>query len=332
MTKTRTNISIRGKQTDVPTICIGDAEIVITGDWLKVASVRDEDYYEGNTLKNPEEVLAQFKVQNEGADIFTFYQRIPNPENSRKFEYPAHWDNAAALPISTYSNWWSSLSQETRRNVRLAAKRGLVVSAVPFDDELVRGIAGIYNESPSRQGRRFWHYGKDFETVKRENGTYADRSQFIAAYCGSELVGFIKIVYVDNLASIMQILSKNSHQDKRPTNALIAKAVEICAEKGVSHLVYCKYVYHQNHQDALTEFKRRNGFQQVNYPRYFVPLTMKGRLAVALNLQLGLSAMLPQRLVVGLLKMRSKYYAAKFACKPHHNRELSPATGDSGVA
>ena len=38
------------------------------------------------------------------------------------------------------------------------------------------------------------------------------------------------------LASILQFLPKASQQDKRPANALIAKAVEICETKGISHL------------------------------------------------------------------------------------------------
>src|SRR5262249_11909303 len=268
---------------------------------------------------------ARFRQHGGKADVFCFSQRIP--EISPKFDYPLHWDNAAALSVSSYSQWWENLSQETRRNVRLASKRGLVVSAVSFSDKVARGIMGIYNECPFRQGRRFWHYGKDFETVKRDNATYAGRSQFIAAYAGSELVGFIKMVYVDKLASIMQILSKVAHQDKKPTNALIAKAVEICAEKGVSQLVYCKYVYHQNYQDALTEFKRRNGFKQVNLPRYFVPLTLKGRFAISLKLQLGLTEMLPQGIVGTLLEARSRYYTSKLL-RPTQDRGVGPASSN----
>src|SRR5262249_7625635 len=231
MMETRTQISVRGKQTEVPAIRVENADIITTGKWLKMAAIKDEDYFEGNLLSHPATVIARFRQHGGKADVFSFSQRIP--EISPKFDYALHWDNAAALAVSSYSHWWENLSQETRRNVRLASKRGLVVSAVPFSDKLARGILGIYNECPFRQGRRFWHYGKDFETVKRDNATYPGRSQFIAAYAGSELVGFIKMVYVDKVASIMQILSKVAHQDKRPTNALIAKAVEICAEKGV---------------------------------------------------------------------------------------------------
>jgi hypothetical protein len=45
----------------------------------------------------------------------------------------------------------------------------------------------------------------------------------------------------------------------------------------------------------------------MNYPRYFVPLTLKGRLAIALKLQLGLLEMLPEGVVVALLKARARY-------------------------
>jgi len=330
MDENQTLISIRGKQTKVPLIQIGDINVISSGKWLRVASVKDEDYCEEEPVTDPQRLIKQFKDKGGRADIFSFMQRIPGV--SPRYNYPMQWDNAAAIPLANYSEWWNSLSQDTRRNVRLAAKRGAVVQGVQFSDDLIRGIAGIYNEAPFRQGRRFWHYGKDFETVKRENSSYIERSQFIGAYCGSELIGFIKMVYVGKLACIMQILSKSSHQDKRPTNALIAKAVEICAERGVSHLVYCKYVYHKNYQDALTEFKRRNRFQQINFPRYFVPLTLKGRLAIRLNLQLGLAEMLPPGIVAALLKARSKYYESKGQEKIGDKVMMAACVKDPGSA
>ena len=36
--------------------------------------------------------------------------------------------------------------------MRRAEKRGVVVREVPFDDDLVRGIVEIYDETPIRQG------------------------------------------------------------------------------------------------------------------------------------------------------------------------------------
>ena len=40
-----------------------------------------------------------------------------------------------------------------------------------------RGISNVYNETPIRQGRKFWHYGKSFDQVKAANATYLDRSE-----------------------------------------------------------------------------------------------------------------------------------------------------------
>jgi hypothetical protein len=304
-----TVVSVRGVAKRVPSYRFEDREIIVSRGRLKIATIRDEDYVQGEPVPDPARLVEFIQQQRIPADIFTFAQRFPGSE--ARYNYPLRWDNVAAVPTSSYDTWWKGLSQETRRNVRISAKRGLTVSAVPFTDELVNGIREIYNETPVRQGRSFWHYGKDFETVKRDNGTYVDRAEFIAAHAGQELVAFIKMVYVDNIASIMQILCKNAHQDKKPMNAMIAKAIEICHQKGVSHLIYCKYVYHKNLDDHLTEFKRRNGFQKHSIPRYFIPLSTRGRLAISLRLHLPLSDLMPDSLVSALLKLRANYYARK---------------------
>jgi hypothetical protein len=300
-------ISVRGKMVDVPLIRIGDIEIITHGRHLKTASIRDEDYCESDPAENPAQLIELFKSAGGSADIFTFSQRITRPQP--EFDFPLHYDNAAVIPLGSYDEWWEGLAQIARRNVRLASKRGVTVDEVPFDDKLVEGIVGIYNESPVRQGRRFWHYGKRADAVKRENGTFSDRSTFIGAFHGNDLIGFIKIVHVGEVASIMQILTKTSHFDKRPTNALIAKAVEIAAKRKMKYLQYCKFVYHGDYNDPLTDFKRRNGFQELRFPQYFVPLTTKGRLAVALNVPLGPSGMLPKAIVLALLSARAKYHA-----------------------
>jgi hypothetical protein len=307
---TQTQISIRGKQVLVRALNVHGFEVVMTGRWLQRASIKGEDYILEEPASDAERLISELRRQRSGADLFTFAQRIP--DTKRRFSFPVHWENAAVLPILGYSDWWENrLSQDTRRNVRLSSKRGLVVRAVKFDDAFVEGIRGIYNETKVRQGRRFWHYGKNFETVKRENGTFLDTSEFIGAYLGSELIGFLKMVYLNEVASIMQILSKTTHYEKRPMNALIAKAVEICNEKRKSHLIYRKYTYHKHASDSLTEFKRRNGFEQVIIPRYFVPLTLKGRMAVALKLHLGLSELVPASIVCAYIKARTKYYDLK---------------------
>ena len=62
-----------------------------------------------------------------------------------------------------------------------------------YDDEFVRGMTEIFNEAPIRQGRRFWHYGKDFETVKQQFSRYLFREEMIGAYYGGEMIGFIML-------------------------------------------------------------------------------------------------------------------------------------------
>ena len=89
-------------------------------------------------------------------------------------------------------------------------------------------------------------------------------------------------------------------------NALLAKAVEVCSQKGITHLVYGKYSYGSNPNTPLAEFKRRNGFEQMNFPRYFVPLTLKGRLALMLKLHRSLTQLLPPGVAAFLIKIRAK--------------------------
>jgi hypothetical protein len=179
---------------------------------------------------------------------------------------------------------------------------------VPFDDDLVAGIQQIYNETAVRQDRSFWHFGKDFAAVKAMNGTYGERSEFIGAFFEGSLVGFIKLVYVDDLATIVQILAMTAHQDKRPMNALIAHAVEHCERRGTRRLVYGKYDYGTTATSSLGEFKRRMGFEMLSFPRYYIPLTLTGKVAVKCGLRDGLRSLVSPSAAGFLLKCRARYY------------------------
>ena len=127
------------------------------------------------------------------------------------------------------------------------------------------------------------------------------------------------MVYVDRLAFILHILAFNSHYDKRPLNALITKAVETCAQKGVGYFVYDKYVYGNKKDSSLVEFKRRSGFEQINFPRYYIPLTLKGRIFVRLRLYRGAVGLIPGPVLNVLLKFRDKFYARKEKAEPVKN-------------
>ena len=173
---------------------------------------------------------------------------------------------------------------------------------VDYDDDFVRGMTSIFNEAPVRQGRRFWHYGKDFEEVKRQFSQYLYREQMIGAYYGGELIGFVMLGKADRYGITGQIISSLKHRDKATTNALIAKTVEVCAKQ---HLPYLVYFFWSD--DSLAEFKRRCGFERMRVPRYFVPLTFKGRLALKLGVHRGWKAALPAGLKTRLKKLRRSW-------------------------
>jgi hypothetical protein len=302
-------IRVAGKNTLVPAAEVCGQTIIVRGEKIRVASVLDEVVAEGEPVKDLAAFLTTFKASGLKADVFTFFQRPPDV--TPKFDAHFDWDNYAVVDTSNFDAWWEKLPQEARKNTRRSAKRGVTVKTVPYDDALARGIHKLCNESPVRQGKPFWHYGKDFETVKREHGTFPERSEFVAAYFEDELIGFIKMVYTDRLAVILHILAFNAHYDKRPLNALLTKAVEVCSQKGVKYFVYGSYVYGNKKDSSLVEFKRRNGFEQLNFPRYYVPLTLKGRIYVKCRLYRGAVGLLPAPVLNLLLKIRDRLNARK---------------------
>lgn len=309
MSISQTEIRVKGKPVRVPSAEIQGRTVITSGNWLRIAAAQDEDLIEDDTVADPKSFVSHLKQTGLNADIFTFSQRLP--EITPKHKCHLEWDNLAVIPITTFSDWWDNrVESSVRRAVRKAAKLGLVVKRAEFDDEFVRGIVSINDETPVRQGKAFWHFQKSFEAVKQENSTYSERNVFFGAYYENELVGYIRLTYVGRVASIIQVLGKMKHFDKRPVNALIAKVVEFCEQDGASHLMYCNYVYNDPNS-SLTEFKRRSGFEQVLVPRYYIPLTFKGKMALRLGLHRGLAQRLPKPVISQLLKIRSLWYGRK---------------------
>ena len=113
------------------------------------------------------------------------------------------------------------------------------------------------------------------ETARSYASTFSDRSIYIGAFLGEEMIGFIKLVSDETRtqACLVHILSMVRHKDKAPTNALIAAAVRCCADRGIPYLVYEHFSYGKKKEDSLSHFKEVNGFERVNLPRYYVPLT-----------------------------------------------------------
>lgn len=272
-------------------ICIDNKAVVVSGRWVRMSSVKDEEWLEGEVVENPEMFISQLTDSGLDADIFTFGQKLPFTEP--KYKYHFEWDNVAAIPTTSYKDWWEGLPKVTRKNIRRGYKHGVTAEVVEFDDELVNGIIGIHHDTPMRQGKLFAHYDKDFDQVKADYGTYMDKSDFLGAYLEGELIGIIKLVYIGNTAYTMQVLTKTRHYALKPTNILIAKAVEVCEKNNMSFLVYGKYIYKNITNSSLTEFKRLNGFEKIELPQYFIPLTLKGKVALKLKWHLGLPGVFP---------------------------------------
>jgi hypothetical protein len=147
--------------------------------------------------------------------------------------------------------------------------------------------------------------------------TFLDSSVFLAAYDDDKLIGFIKMTFDDNRtqAAIMHIFSTLTDRDKAPTNALVAHAVRACADRGIPRLVYAKFAYGKKANSSLSDFKERNGFQRVDLPRYYVPLTRWGSVALRLGLHRRMAERLPESVVVKLLEWRSAWFQRKFNLK-----------------
>jgi hypothetical protein len=259
----------------------------------------DDEWFED--LRDVHSVISALQTSSLNADILTFWQRLPY--TTPEYAFHTEWDAIAALRVTTFDDWWSKqIKPETRNLVRKAQKRGVDVREATFSDDFIHGMTEIFNEAPIRQGRRFWHYGKDADTVKQQFSKYLSRETLLGAYYGDELIGFIMLGDAGRYGVIGQIISKIQHRDKSPNNALVAKAVEVCEKRGLSALVYAYWG-----DGSLVDFKRHNGFEQVRLPRYYVPLTRKGELAIATGVHRGLKALLPETLKTQLKSVRSRW-------------------------
>ena len=303
-------ISVKGKWMRVPALDVNGTTIIVKKKLVKLAVIEGEEWLECE-LENPELCVRKLKERPHGlrADIFTFAQKLPG--TSPKYKYPMEYDSVAAIHLTTFNEWWEKLPQESRKNVRRSQKRGVVVTVRQLDDELIKGIVGVNNDSPVRQGRRYSHYGKTFDQVKKDQLSFLDRSDFICAYVGDELIGFMKIVYRGEVASILQMLPKASHQDKRPANALLARAVELCETRGTSYLTYGLFNYGKKRENSLRDFKIRNGFEEMLTPRFYVPLTIWGSLSLKLKIHRGILGILPHSVIRLAVGARAKWYNRK---------------------
>ncbi len=171
----------------------------------------------------------------------------------------------------------------------------------------MKGITDIVNETPVRQGKLYAHYGKDFETVKREFSEDMERCVFIGAFFKNELIGFVKLFFARKYGIPYGMVSKLKHRDKSSQNALIAKAVEICDRKEIPFILYGEWS-----RGGLGDFKRSVGCEKIDLPKYYIPLSIKGKIALKLYLHNGIRGIIPEKIIISLIELRERWYLYKF--------------------
>lgn len=291
---------VNGRSVQIKCLNVNGNSLMLEGSFPRIARLEDEWFED---LLDPEQTVRQLaELKSNRPDILTFWQRLPDVD--ARYPYVQIEEELAVLQITTYDEWWSTkIKSRVRTQIRKCAKAGVDIRESEFDDAFVRGMTAIFNESPVRQGKAFWHYGKNTETVKRQFSRYLFRERMIGAYLGDEMIGFIMLANAGRFALPGQIISSLKHRDKSLNNALIAKAIEICAAQGNDYLVY----YYWG-EDSLAEFKRRCGFEPVTIPRYFVPVTMLGQIALSAGLHRGWRSMIPSTVREKLKAARRRWY------------------------
>ena len=330
-------VSSFGKWTRVPVIQVLDKSLVVRGKLVKRAVIHNEEWLE-TEVENPELCLQLLKEHNSplDADLFTFTQKVP--DTRPRYAYHVEYDSVAVARTGSFKEWWEDLPQEARKNVRRSEKRGVKIVLRGFEDQLISDLVALNNDSPMRQGRPYAHYGKTFDQVKKDQRDFEDRSDFICAYFGEELIGFLRLVYRGDVASILQLLPKASHHDKRPANALVAKAVELCELNGAHYLTYGMFNYGNKRESPLREFKERNGFTEMLIPRYYSPLTIWGAISLRLGLHRGLVGIFPPRIIKVAVAARAKWYNVRqlvSRCsstpeRPNSNRQVGCSSPPAG--
>ena len=131
-----TEVLVKGKAVSVPSVQIDGRTVITTGRWLKIAAVRDEELVEGDTVPEAKSFIAKLKKGGLNADLFTFAQRLP--DKTPRHCYQTEWENAAVIPITTFSHWWKEGTEYSiRKAVNRAKKLGVVVRSAEFNDAFV---------------------------------------------------------------------------------------------------------------------------------------------------------------------------------------------------
>lgn len=303
----------RGKARPVDGIQIDKKRLVVEGRFPTVARLWDEWYED---CGDPELMISALMTCRPRPDLFTFCQRLP--DTAPLYSYYHEPEALSAIRLQGFQHWWEKqIKSDTRKKAKRAENRGVEIRVVSLDDALVRGVIDIFNETPVRRGKPFWHYGKSFDTIKEELSRDLATSKFIGAYEEGDLVGFVKLVYApERFANPGLIVSKLEARKKYVNNGLMAKSVEVCCQDGIPYLTYTKW-----RRGTQAEYLVRHGFEKTLVPRYWIPLTKKGMIALKFGLHRDIRTRIPDRLKGVLLSLRKAFYTRLLGTHRSQNRD-----------
>ncbi|MGA3192908.1 MAG: hypothetical protein ABSD73_10425 [Candidatus Bathyarchaeia archaeon] len=254
-------------------------------------------------------------LKKKGVDLFTFAERsfLRSGQNRA---FPCENDSISLLEINSFEDWWRfQIKKDVRNRIRNAERKGIVINLAEIDENFVIGAQRIYNETPIRQGRRYAGYGLNLATLRAKFSNLS-KSEVLGAYYDGGLVGLLWMVYGDRVVEIRSFVSLIKHRNKSPNNALMAEGLKRCSKKGFRFIVYGKMGY----LPSLDSFKMDNGFRECVIPRYYVPLSKKGMLAIKLRVHKELQYSLSPRISRALLPL---YSLASKAFPPNIWQRLS---------
>src|SRR5437016_5108144 len=103
---------VNGKTVSFECIKINGQTYCVTRGLLRVMGLEDDWYEDVNV---PASVIAGLNESDTRADIFTFWQRLPDVEP--KYHYHTEWESLAVLPIRSFDYWWNKQIQDKTRNM-----------------------------------------------------------------------------------------------------------------------------------------------------------------------------------------------------------------------
>jgi GNAT superfamily N-acetyltransferase len=261
-------------------IKLGFTSVVLKRHRFSFSTARSLNEYDGNLV--PSKGLFTF-LKKEKVDVISFLDGGKSRNLAAEFNtgWLKSYDILLMHEVRSFQYWWTKVGKKTRNMVRKAEKNGVITSAIQPSGMLAKDICRIYNSTQKKQKRRNNDYGKTNQEVLKEITSSPDYV-FIVSCLNNEVVGFSQLVFYLDTVFIKRLLSLENYRDKGINNALLAKAIEISADRGVKKLIFAHWNPWTFPEESLINFAINNGFRLCKVTRYYAPLTWNGKVLIHL--------------------------------------------------